>query len=1154
MQKNSIRSKVLEGCRRAVSLVLGLVLAIGSCAGVLGGDAMATTRAADTNVEKVYTRDAFAEEYSSGYFRYYADGHSVGSGVVGSNGDYTGTNKSKNKDIYIDIYNGAVIDGVEYDVREYVWLDSNSGSNSWERKIGSTQETTAYYIYVTGAVKVYREFHIYKKGTLNSTNPIEVEFKGIMHFSDLDASEGYQIVQGYAGAWVMARTKLSYKGEYKWLGTEATTDADTASQIWVQVEGNANKPMVIMYETSQRRHTNIGFSSVTFYYTVNYPNGESETTSKQIAEYGTYTLTEAEWDGEDAANYEFSGWYEDANYTEEAEYTVTLITNDEHYYGAFKKIAAGVTTTVEHGKITAESTDSRMTSPGKTEIDAVTEQNFYGIRAGNEVTIQYEAEEGYELSSVTVDGREVSIADYPAEYKFYIDDKLEDHDIKVVYKLKSFRVETEVLGGEISESRELGYGEEYTVVYQPESDKYELIRVVVDGEEVSIEDYAEEYTFVATEDHEIFVEYGIKEYEIKTEVLGGEITEGGNVEWGDDYTIMFSPNEGYRLESVTVDGSVVEVSDGKYTFEDVKEDHEIKVVYKKEVFVVETEVVNGGITEGGNVEWGEDYAVEFSPNEGYELAEVLVDGISVEAEDSFDFLDVKGNHKIKVIYKKKKYIVETGVVNGEITEGREVEYGEDYLAKFLPNEGYGLVGIMVDGETVGILGGEESWAFRDIRENHEIFVRYQIKTFTVGTEVVNGEITEGGSVNYGENYVVSFSPEEGYELSEVIVNGTLVEVSDGKYTFEDVKEDHEIKVVYKKEVFVVETEVVNGEISEGGSVEWGEDYAVEFSPNEGYELAEVLVDGTLMNVSGDNYEFEDVKNNHEIKVVYKKKIYNIRTEVVNGEISEGGSVEWGDDYTVMFSPNEGYRLESVTVDGFVVEVSDGKYTFEDVKEDHEIKVVYKKEIFVVKTEVVNGEISEGGSVEWGEDYTVEFSPNEGYELAEVLVDGISVEVNGNVYQFDDIRENHKMTVKFVKIYVEPKPEPKIEEIEVIEPREMTMVIVGGVNTPVNVTPVRREASDWVNYDYFGYFGGGNGVVEEIGGLEETEVPVLGVNTEGGDCGGRCRIRLMDRLCRETIEAVIIAGVGMVIYGILRSKKEKFRQEENISSSTIKYRK
>ena len=150
----NIHKKSRGLCRRIVSGVLSLVLVMSSAFGGLVGRASATTRNVDTSIEKTYTQDAFQEEYSAGYLRYYADGYSAGSEVSGSNGDFTGTNKAKNDNAYIDIYGGAVIDGVEYDVREYVWLDSSSKSSYWQRKIGSTQDVSAYYIYVAGAAKV----------------------------------------------------------------------------------------------------------------------------------------------------------------------------------------------------------------------------------------------------------------------------------------------------------------------------------------------------------------------------------------------------------------------------------------------------------------------------------------------------------------------------------------------------------------------------------------------------------------------------------------------------------------------------------------------------------------------------------------------------------------------------------------------------------------------------------------------------------------------------------------------------------------------------------------------------------------------------------------------------------------------------------------
>ena len=49
---------------------------------------------------------------------------------------------------------------------------------------------------------------------------------------------------------------------------------------------------------------------------------------------------------------------------------------------------------------------------------------------------------------------------------------------------------------------------------------------------------------------------------------------------GNDATFTFTPNKGYQISQVTVDGKAVSVKNNKYTFEDVNANHKISVTFK----------------------------------------------------------------------------------------------------------------------------------------------------------------------------------------------------------------------------------------------------------------------------------------------------------------------------------------------------------------------------------------------------------------------------------------------------------------------------------------------------------------------------------------------------------------------------------------------
>lgn len=72
--------------------------------------------------------------------------------------------------------------------------------------------------------------------------------------------------------------------------------------------------------------------------------------------------------------------------------------------------------------------------------------------------------------------------------------------------------------------------------------------------------------------------------------------------------------------------------------------------------------------------------------------------------------------------------------------------------------------------------------------------------------------------------------------------------------------------------------------------------------------------------------------------------YKITTEVVNGTISSSiYNISKGENKTINYSPNTGYMIKSITVDGVDQNISTFKdnYTFSNISADHHIKVVYE---------------------------------------------------------------------------------------------------------------------------------------------------------------------------------------------------------------------
>ena len=152
----------------------------------------------------------------------------------------------------------------------------------------------------------------------------------------------------------------------------------------------------------------------------------------------------------------------------------------------------------------------------------------------------------------------------------------------------------------------------------------------------------------------------------------------------------------------------------------------------------------------------------------------------------------------------------------------------------------------------------------------------------------------------------------------------------------------------------------NGSISPSGdiSVRQGGNQIFVFTPDDGYQIQSVLVDGVANSTAQENgyYIFSNVTDNHEILVTFAwddhpATYYTISTSAgENGSISPSGniSVKEGNSQTFVFMPDNGSKINSVLIDGVANSTAqaNGYYTFSNVTGNHEISVTF--------TEIVSG--------------------------------------------------------------------------------------------------------------------------------------------------------------------------------------------------------
>lgn len=145
----------------------------------------------------------------------------------------------------------------------------------------------------------------------------------------------------------------------------------------------------------------------------------------------------------------------------------------------------------------------------------------------------------------------------------------------------------------------------------------------------------------------------------------------------------------------------------------------------------------------------------------------------------------------------------------------------------------------------------------------------------------NGTISVSSlEVLEGKKAEVIFTPDEGYMIDKVLVEGTEVEVTGNK--LELTMDGHKLVVVsYKKIPFTVTVEDVEGAtVDPSGvvTVNYGDNKNFTITANSGYKLIKVLVNGTEKTLDGNTLKLTNITANMNIKVVVEKIVY----EVIDG--------------------------------------------------------------------------------------------------------------------------------------------------------------------------------------------------------------------------------------------------------------------------------
>ena len=366
----------------------------------------------------------------------------------------------------------------------------------------------------------------------------------------------------------------------------------------------------------------------------------------------------------------------------------------------------------------------------------------------------------------------------------------------------------------------------------------------------------------------------------------------------------------------------------------------------------------------GKITEGESATFTITPNSGYEIADVKVDGNSVGKKTSYTFSDVDKAHKIEATFAFANYTAENPFVFPEtkgVTSTLEAEHATELInsndSDSDPNWPLTIT--------------SEGWASNGKFLNCMAYKDYAKYAYTAN---VPGIYKVTGTYRAGALNKLAFS-EEGSKIEAAQVDcpstkegnnltvktfelnievktagaGTLVLTAPDtnkapqldKLDIQLIRTASEADLTDLKATIAEAEEILNAEDKD------------KYSATALVELQEMVNAGKAFT---ENTSQADVD---EKKAEIKAKIADIQTQfTITATAGEGGkiapeattTVYKGTSKVFTITPDKGYHIESITVDGENVETIATEYAFEGIVANHTIEVTFAKDELTIAKE------------------------------------------------------------------------------------------------------------------------------------------------------------------------------------------------------------
>ena len=485
------------------------------------------------------------------------------------------------------------------------------------------------------------------------------------------------------------------------------------------------------------------------------------------------------------------------------------------------------------------------------------------------------------------------------------------------------------------------------------------------------------------------------------------------------------PNVGYKIELQGDDpASLKETRTYTFTMPDAPLNVLITAHFSGVLdynITISPDIVNGTVTsDKTTASYQETVTLTVTPAPGYEVATLqatsLVGGSitainpTPQGNGIYTFEMPARDVTIEATFTKKIYNIgiADGIEHGSISAPATAHYDDPVTVTVTPDKGYELdhlyysydAGGGVHEPEITIENGQFNMPNFDVT----IHATFKLKKYNVEVEeAIDGDHgfvqAVPSTCSMGETVTLITSADTGYAITTLQatyeegtteVNLPLTPAENDTYTFVMPAADvHVHWIVSKVQYTITVNPSEHGTVTAPATAEYGQEVTLTVTPDAHYMLESLSVAYTNGNpVTVTDNKFSMPAANVVVNATFKPVTYNITVAPTeHGTVTAPESAAYGSEVTVSVAPEEAYELETLTYTvegGQPVPIENGKFTMPGGNVT--ITATFKPATYTITVAPTeHGTVSAPESAAYGTEVNVTVTPDEGYELDELVV-------------------------------------------------------------------------------------------------------------------------------------------------------------------------